>query len=334
MRRRHQTSILLAFFCLAIALMNVIFSYFSVMQNQIDYVSRGLYSEGRLTALIQSDVLIDWRLSEYGNYQIMVETPSSNQKAIYLKGRKMNVPLKSGRTFTDNDFYRSKRSILIGSNHEKDTFEKNGRTYFNIYQEDYEVIGVMGTFYSTRLDDMIVMNLDAYERDYLKSSNGLYYFDGSRSWQVLNEIVEQYDEHLSTIKELNIEDKGVATYIGIASVERYFFIFVMVATIISVLISLIYWLHHNRNEMKVYLLLGLRRATVFTVLCKGYFRLSLFSWLLAFVIGNGIVLSTVPYLVKEMNIFLLFLFSVIHILSFLLYILLFHSFYKQISSVL
>jgi hypothetical protein len=82
---------------------------------------------------------------------------SSSYRSIFFTGN-YNLPIISGRFFTNTDFTQENNYIVIGSDHLKNTYRNKGELYLDYNGEVFKVIGVMGLDICSPLDSMILFN--------------------------------------------------------------------------------------------------------------------------------------------------------------------------------
>ena len=82
-------------------------------------------------------------------------------RGVFYQGKIRKYPLRSGRFFTEEESAGNERKALIGTLFQKDTYQKDGKEYIDILGEPFEVIGVLGSAQTTRLDRMKWIPLQA-----------------------------------------------------------------------------------------------------------------------------------------------------------------------------
>lgn len=106
----------------------------------------------------------------------------TDTRGVYYKGKIEKPPLLSGRFFEESDFSGNQKVALIGGNYLRETVTREGIQYITILEEEFEVIGVLGSGQVSRLDTMLWIPLDVAVS--LTGTEGTYYIDGASAGAV------------------------------------------------------------------------------------------------------------------------------------------------------
>ena len=130
-------------------------------------------------------------------------------RGVYVKNGRSTFPVIWGRSFQKSDFFAGKKVALIGRNRRNDCQTIDGKAYYAVQGELYEVIGILGIESPSLLDNYLWINLDAM-LDFFQS-DGFYVLDGGRKSGNLLQDTSLGD----IIREADIEKMGVrAMYKG------------------------------------------------------------------------------------------------------------------------
>jgi hypothetical protein len=167
--------------------------------------------------------------------------------------------ISEGRFFNSNDYENKTSTAVIGSNMLSKTIKENGKYYFGYSQELFEVVGVFKQS-NTTLDNSVYLNLTYLldKDDY----NGLYYADA------LNENTVSYV--LSAIEDIiphNVEyylvDYESINEYGLDSMSNSLYIFAVLAAVIHLLLTTIFFITHNEYAVAVQQLCGMTKKSMF-----------------------------------------------------------------------
>ena len=171
-------------------------------------------------------------------------------RGVYIKDSRGAFPVIWGRSFQSSDFFAGKKVALIGRNRRDDCQTIDGRTYYAVQDELYEVIGILGTESPSLLDNYLWINLDAMLDVF--QSDGFYVLDGGRESRSLL----QDDALGSIISETEIEKVGVRAMYKERNTGLAVFVSVLLCLLICAIISISYWLESQKYPLSVKRLCG------------------------------------------------------------------------------
>lgn len=122
-------------------------------------ISRGDYSEHAIYFSINDESwnhekVIDLvKCSQLDDFTVIYDDYEKNVRQIYIKGNGDPPPMVSGRYFTANDFNNGKAFAVIGQNLTNEVINKDEKQWIAVEGKLFEVIGVMGYYIDTSLDD-------------------------------------------------------------------------------------------------------------------------------------------------------------------------------------
>ena len=127
--------------------------------NIIELLSNDIYKINT-THCLQNDNTQLEDLLRISNNSFISKTLSENTRAIYFSSKyNYSLPVIEGRFFKYDDFEKSNNYIVIGKSLKKYLYDRDNKTYYNYFGTEYEVIGVLGFDFSTKIDDIILFNL-------------------------------------------------------------------------------------------------------------------------------------------------------------------------------
>lgn len=190
-------------------------------------------------------------------------------RGVLLRGDVEPPPLLKGRFFLEDDFFNGERLVIAGNAYDPVIQKRNGRDYIEVNQEYYEVIGRLGAGEISKLDDMLLVNLEAIDL----GKSGIYAIDGKSSENITaasrllqNEVLKagaSYDvieREPSGIKRLlKYEQSNTLLYV----------VLLMVFLLSSAAVNLSLY-EKKKSELAVQRLLGFSSAQIIGQMLKHY----------------------------------------------------------------
>lgn len=220
--------------------------------------------------------------------------------------------ISKGRFFNSDDYMNKTLTAVIGSNMLSKTIEENGKYYFGYSQELFEVVGVFKQTDSD-LDNSVYLNLT-----YLlnKDSNaGLYYVDAldeatvSEVLSAIGDIIPKNFEHYL------VEYESVNEY-GLDSMSNTLYIFAVLAALIHLLLTTIFFITRNQYTIAVQKLCGMTKKSIFIkygrymfiLICVSFITIALIISLFTYFLNDFFSMEQLVY--GHFTILLLILFLI------------------------
>jgi hypothetical protein len=275
---QREGSIWFAFLCLLLSFLIVWTSFFLNKQNQLDVLSRGLYDVDPLTFTIKdSEQTIQWgELDLPGSFTVFVDFDPFY--GFFYRNHTYVPPMVSGRFFREDDFYRNKKLAVIGKSVDSPLIDE-------LKDEGFEIIGVMGATYSSKIDEMILLNLDAIEQGKpIDSAVYVMNYDHNSEIDALS-----FQKQTVAINRIDSGKSGVQRYLN-----TYFYQLLLLCILIVILVGFCvlftyYWLGKKRVEIRVLWQLGVPMQHVFrnyrfhlfltVTICFGVVSLGSYLWM-------------------------------------------------------
>ena len=185
-------------------------------------------------------------------------------RGVYVKNGRSTFPVIWGRSFQKSDFFAGKKVALIGRNRRNDCQTIDGKAYYAVQGELYEVIGILGIESPSLLDNYLWINLDAM-LDFFQS-DGFYVLDGGRKSGKLLQDTSLGD----IIREADIEKMGVRAMYKGRSTGLAIFVLVLLCLLICAVISISFWLENQKYPLSVKRLCGVSDFNILLDILKEF----------------------------------------------------------------
>lgn len=209
-------------------------------------------------------------------------------EAIYFKGDIKKKPkILDGRYFNQDDFNQNKKVAVIGKGLLDQVVKENGKEYYYVANDNYEVIGVLGDEKKeTGNDYSVYINLDALlnkDSFYLK---GNYSIDSAMdSREMFNKIKDKYQGTNINITEDETQSTTTGTILKENVKSKMVFIIEVVGTfILSTVCVTEYWIKDRKKEIGVKRALGATKLRIFLSIIGELSLISILSFWSGYII--------------------------------------------------
>lgn len=220
-------------------------------------------------------------------HQIMDDTVDI--RAVYVKGNVELPQMLWGRFFQETDQFKSKPTAVVGRDLEGQLIRELGKLYFVYEGQRYEVLGVMGYPWESRVDHMVYIDYASGLTEI--NSDGQYILDG-RSEQIIEQGLDLLEKKITDCGQINvgIQDRTESV------LERYadggigvvVYILIYISFFLSVVIITSMWLGYRRKEMGIAQMLGFTDRELFGMIGKDFFSACVVAWIFGAVVSWGI----------------------------------------------
>ncbi|MEN8435960.1 ABC transporter permease (plasmid) [Clostridium septicum] len=217
-----------------------------------------------------------------------------NVTGVYKKKSFDDPPLIRGRFLDEEESFSNKKIAVVGQGLQHSFINDNGRDWIKIDGINYEVIGVIGTDYSSRLDSMIFIPLGVVNRQY--DIKGEVIVDGvNNPEKILDKIMSNSNGKVefSRVKDKKImggtfdPKNGKQTEEVLSSNElnenyltSYIYLIVFISALLCIISISIYWIKKIKKEIIVCNLLGFYKGEIFIRCIKQYIKVVLLGSIL------------------------------------------------------
>lgn len=252
------------------------------LNEELNRSRRGYYTENAIQMSSQTDSAETFLLGLQNEdlFDLVVYKPRlearSDTRGIFFRGRIDKHPIKSGRYFDESDFFVNGKLAVIGENRIKDVITRGDKQFILILGQEFEVIGILGASYPTRLDGMVLIPLDTAVA--LTGTDGIFYLDGRTS-----QSVAANSQHLSVILRdenikppiinLDIENRGFF----ISHTVNNIYILIFFAFFLTTAFANMNWIAHRSQMIYVERLFGMQNCEISVSVYSKYLLVSVTS---------------------------------------------------------
>ena len=238
-----------------------------ITDNQLNIrISREFYSDNAVTFFVEGSDRndIEYIMKNMNKGDILYGEINGNCRGVYVNDHKTTFPVIDGRSFQNTDYFTDKKLALIGRNLRDNCKMINGKYYYILQDELYEVIGTLGIESASLLDNYIWINLDAMLNTF--SPDGFYVLDGSKK---CGDIL--HDANLNNIvSEVEAEEVGIKAMYKERNIGLIIFVLLLVCFFICVSICISYWLESQKYLLSVKRLCGISNFNILFDLLKDF----------------------------------------------------------------
>jgi hypothetical protein len=205
---------------------------------------------------------------------VPIQTEDIIMRGVYVNGKAENPPMLWGEYFSSDSSLTDTPKAVVGKQYEKDIKDYNGKKYYTFGEEQFEVIGIMGTEAESRLNYMVMIDFNSAVR--IEGINVNYVLDAEDEDVINNigkKIEECFDYPASVL--INIGNKNKTSLI-----EKFFSSNIMMNTmyvmalisfsLAAVLVTLI-WLRAKRMLFYVCSICGYKKSSeIFEIIKRFY----------------------------------------------------------------
>ncbi|MBC8060653.1 MAG: FtsX-like permease family protein [Clostridiaceae bacterium] len=198
--------------------------------------------------------------------------------------------LLSGHYFNNED-YRNKKVAVVGSNLKQYCFTKSGKTYINLDNETFLVLGIIGRDKREVLwSRAIFMPMQCLTKNMLlplvENSKLQVFISSSKqlSSTESDDIIKDFENQFKGIKATKISiDEG---YNGMSSTINVLMVssLVFVVSIVNIFAMTLFWIIDRRKEIAVRKVLGFTNGDVIKQILKEMLVISTLAMLLSFLL--------------------------------------------------
>jgi putative ABC transport system permease protein len=194
-----------------------------------------------------------------GNETYFIASQHQTTRAVYYQGKPELPPLVSGRFFTSEECLSNQKLAVIGKNQTEKTWQDTDskKTYIDLMDNTYEVIGVVGLSTASTIDELAFVNFGSLSSDQQKS--GRFYLDGAseKPKEYYSQIVNKADKlGISGLHEIDMPSTSTDIIAGGVFMANILQIVIFSFLVGASICILVFFLLSNRQKISVYLLNG------------------------------------------------------------------------------
>lgn len=206
------------------------------------------------------------------------DTNNINKKIRYLAYTKkyVDLPMLSGRFLEKTDFMPEKYVAVVGKKI-KGIYEKLGKKYITIGEQEYQVVGIMGYEEDTSFDQYVFANLFACKQEELNIYS-LDFFSKKIDKQQL-EICRKGLSKADCDLEVMTENESFSETLAVDFSMMGYFAGLLSCYVLCIVLISAQWLEAQRREMCIRRLIGASKARVIGAALLHYIGILALSFL-------------------------------------------------------
>ncbi len=206
---------------------------------------------------------------------------------VVLNSYKENYPLKSGHY--PNIDEQKEHVVVLGEARMNGTYEKNNKTYYSLFGEEYRVVGVIGSQNSISFDSKVLvygMDNELLKRLVSTAESGYSMVLESNECDT-RQIYDEFIAPLNAALSMKTEDFSNSTAEPIYGEKLYcIVIFLFSFTCIAVVIS--FWMNQRKHELQVCRACGFTNFMIVKRIFKSLLWIFLFAFCIFVILSFGI----------------------------------------------
>lgn len=297
-RKLKIEDFLLFLFTVCVTSMLLIFGLYSIKNDELNKLSNQFYSDNSIHFNIKelqerytlSELTKNIQKHNYILFKEKIDDENKDIRAIYLNGRFDQFPIIKGRFFQDGDFFKNKKIAVVGKNVTKLTVI-NGKKYYNYQGTNFEVIGIMSGDFSSKIDQLVYLNLDGITN---KSStiSGSYVLDSNSDAHKAYKKLKDSSKDEIDLYTIKAEKYGSERYFSNNTNNIIINTLFMIVVVIANSMIIYYWFHRNRVLISIQYLIGYEKLRIY---------LSLYKKCIGTIITSYIVTTIIVLLLQMRN---------------------------------
>lgn len=292
-KKKGYIMLFMTLFLLSLSCMLITTNIYEKEQNE--KISRGFYTENAQTVTISEVInekdFKDWFKSKEYEECIVYKTDflkNIDCRGIAFEKSLEGFPLQSGRTFTAEESRSGAKIVMLGGSLLKEAVKRDGKQYFNIENQEYEVVGVIGRRNVSRLDHMVFMPIGTAMD--LKGMEGKYVLDGNNVERAADSIFEKWSKSATlnfsgTAFHQSITIQGETEENSVEKIQTAIYLAVLFSFLLTVASCMLYWIKYRRQRIEAMQILGCSRWSVLKAVSLSYFSI----FMAAFIAGIVVV---------------------------------------------
>lgn len=200
----------------------------------------------------------------------------------------VNFPMQNGRFLELEDFKKNNRVAVVGKNVEN-VYEKEGKQYIQINDQEYYVLGRMGYEEETAFDNYIFVNMFTCDDKVLKIYT-IDFFSAIDVNETMDDCAKKMQE-LDCDMEVLVETDNFADTVTVDFDILSYFLGLLLCYILCIILISYQWLMLQRRELGIRRLVGASKREVVSYIMVQYISYMLISFVVGYLYCRFIYLS-------------------------------------------
>lgn len=206
-----------------------------------------------------------------------IKNPEVIIRGIYINGNVYSPPMLSGEYFDESTSWTDSPGLVIGKDYEKDVYIREGIRYYTYENEEYEVIGVMGTEEDSRINHMILMDFKSAVR--LAGINTEYVLDTVKQTELDDVGKELYygfrfPAEVSIVLNQRTGESFLSRVLSGEQIVRTMYMVILTSFSLSTVLVTVIWLRFRQQLFFAWTLTGYTIRSEMIETAKRYYRVT------------------------------------------------------------
>lgn len=206
-----------------------------------------------------------------------IKDPAIIMRGIYINGDVCIPPMLSGKYFDSSTSWTDSCKMVIGKEYEKDIYKRDGLRYYKYNDEEYEVIGIMGTQEDSRINHMILMDFKSAVR--LVGINAEYLYDTKKDkdmydvgWDVRSSFSSPAEVLIALYE--STDESFITRALSSEQIVNTMYMVILVSFSLSTVLVTVIWLRFRRQLFFAWTLCGYKVRHEIIEMAKRYYRIA------------------------------------------------------------
>lgn len=210
-------------------------------------------------------------------------------RAVYPKGDIAEPDLVSGRFFSEEDAFGEIPAAVVGRDFEPSLIEKDGQRYFPYKGTSYLVLGVMGSAWKSRIDQMVY--LDFASGLELAGSDGEYVADAGKT-ETLEYFLGALRTEMAVRGKLAVaiddDEFGMQMMYSGEGFGTALYALVFLSLFLSVVVITAQWMVYRKKAAGIRQMLGASQMEAAFAVVKSFLAVTAAAWVPGALAGTWI----------------------------------------------
>lgn len=202
-------------------------------------------------------------------------------------------PLYSGRFLSEEEINSESKVVVIGKNLINFTYKVDSKTFIDIFDEVYEVKGIIGRETASKYSIYILMPSKVYSKLFNNEASNAYTIDVSKEniKDIIDTINNIFSDEILNVS-VNPEEEYKSPIVNAFEFEKSILTNLIVAIIFSILCSVTFtllWFEKINKNISIRKALGANKKDIFLFVFKNLIHMFIISIILSLIAFYGLV---------------------------------------------
>ncbi|WP_411169271.1 ABC transporter permease [Clostridium sp. MB05] len=202
-------------------------------------------------------------------------------------------PLHSGRFLSEEEINSESKVVVVGKNLLNFTYKVDNKTFIDIFDEAYEVKGIVGRETASKYSIYILMPPKVYSKLFNNEPSNNYTIDVDKEnvQDVVNTINNSFSDEILNV-DVNSGEQNESPIVNAFEFEKAILTNLIVAIIFSILCSVTFtllWFEKINKNISIRKALGANKKDIFLFIFKNLIKMFIISVILSLIAFYGLV---------------------------------------------